>query len=384
MTYVIAQPCVDLKDRACVDECPVDCIYEGKRMLYIHPDECVDCGACEPVCPVEAIFYEDDTPEQWKELLRRQRGLLRRPRLARWRRQDGRDRQGPPAHRGAAAAEPGRLSDLRVERTRARLRAAPDFPWDQLTTYAAPGARPPRRHRRPVGRHAGRPDARGRAAGAARRPRTRRATRSTIGREDTRQACIDWLARRYGVTGLGLDGVLPVIGSKELIGCAGRAPRASAPATWSVFPALAYPTYEVGAALAGAEALATDALTALGPRTPRAAVAQLAVQPDRPGAAARAPAQGRRLVPRARHDAGLRRVLPRVRLGGRARSRCCTPTSAAARTRASSPVHSLSKRSNLAGYRCAFVAGDPALVGRAARGPQEPRPADARPAAGAR
>ncbi len=56
MTYVIALPCVDLKDRACVDECPVDCIYEGDRMLYIHPDECVDCGACEPVCPVEAIF----------------------------------------------------------------------------------------------------------------------------------------------------------------------------------------------------------------------------------------------------------------------------------------------------------------------------------------
>jgi NAD-dependent dihydropyrimidine dehydrogenase PreA subunit len=67
VTYVIAQPCVDLKDRGCVEECPVDCIYEGKRMLYIHPDECVDCGACEPVCPVEAIFYEDDTPEEWKE-----------------------------------------------------------------------------------------------------------------------------------------------------------------------------------------------------------------------------------------------------------------------------------------------------------------------------
>ena len=67
MTYVIAQPCVDVKDRGCVDECPVDCIYEGSRMLYIHPDECVDCGACEPVCPVEAIFYEDDTPEEWKE-----------------------------------------------------------------------------------------------------------------------------------------------------------------------------------------------------------------------------------------------------------------------------------------------------------------------------
>src|SRR3546814_2410788 len=48
-----------------VEECPVDCIYEGGRMLYIQPDECVDCGACEPVCPVEAIFYEDDTPDQW-------------------------------------------------------------------------------------------------------------------------------------------------------------------------------------------------------------------------------------------------------------------------------------------------------------------------------
>ncbi|MFJ3804382.1 ferredoxin [Streptomyces sp. NPDC090088] len=65
MTYVIAQPCVDVKDKACVEECPVDCIYEGERMLYIHPEECVDCGACEPVCPVEAIFYEADVPDDW-------------------------------------------------------------------------------------------------------------------------------------------------------------------------------------------------------------------------------------------------------------------------------------------------------------------------------
>ena len=54
MTYVIAEPCVDVKDKSCIEECPVDCIYEGSRMLYIQPDECVDCGACEPVCPVEA------------------------------------------------------------------------------------------------------------------------------------------------------------------------------------------------------------------------------------------------------------------------------------------------------------------------------------------
>jgi len=65
VTYTIAEPCVDIKDKACIEECPVDCIYEGARMLYIHPDECVDCGACEPVCPVEAIYYEDDVPDQW-------------------------------------------------------------------------------------------------------------------------------------------------------------------------------------------------------------------------------------------------------------------------------------------------------------------------------
>ena len=70
MSYVIAEPCVDVKDKACVDECPVDCIYEGGRMLYIHPDECVDCGACEPVCPVEAIYYEDDLPQAWSDYLR--------------------------------------------------------------------------------------------------------------------------------------------------------------------------------------------------------------------------------------------------------------------------------------------------------------------------
>ncbi|MEU1021548.1 ferredoxin [Streptomyces sp. NPDC005904] len=65
MAYVIAQPCADVKDKSCIDECPVDCIYEGGRALYIHPEECVDCGACEPVCPVEAIYFEDDVPGDW-------------------------------------------------------------------------------------------------------------------------------------------------------------------------------------------------------------------------------------------------------------------------------------------------------------------------------
>ncbi|RMF64031.1 MAG: ferredoxin family protein [Calditrichaeota bacterium] len=81
MTYIIAEPCVDVRDRACVDVCPVDCIYEVedtqlsegdpayKMMLYIHPEECIDCGACEPECPVEAIFPEDEVPEKWSEYI---------------------------------------------------------------------------------------------------------------------------------------------------------------------------------------------------------------------------------------------------------------------------------------------------------------------------
>ncbi len=58
MPYVIASPCIDTMDRSCVEECPVDCIYEGDRKLYISPMECIDCGACEPVCPVEAITQD--------------------------------------------------------------------------------------------------------------------------------------------------------------------------------------------------------------------------------------------------------------------------------------------------------------------------------------
>jgi NAD-dependent dihydropyrimidine dehydrogenase PreA subunit len=70
MTYVIAEPCVDVHDRGCVDECPVDCIFDGVRKSYIQPDVCVDCGACEPVCPVSAIFSEDDLPAEWVDFAR--------------------------------------------------------------------------------------------------------------------------------------------------------------------------------------------------------------------------------------------------------------------------------------------------------------------------
>ena len=66
MTYIIAEPCIDIKDKSCVDVCPVDCIHEAERMLVIDPEECIDCGACEPECPVEAIFPEDALPEKWQ------------------------------------------------------------------------------------------------------------------------------------------------------------------------------------------------------------------------------------------------------------------------------------------------------------------------------
>jgi len=67
MTYVITSPCIDTTDQSCVDVCPVDCIHfeEGvDKILYVDPDECIDCGACEPACPVSAIYAEDDVPEE--------------------------------------------------------------------------------------------------------------------------------------------------------------------------------------------------------------------------------------------------------------------------------------------------------------------------------
>ena len=74
MAYIICEPCIDVKDKACVDICPVDCIYDGDKegypnMLFINPDECIDCSVCEPECPVQAIFAEDDVPEEWNKFI---------------------------------------------------------------------------------------------------------------------------------------------------------------------------------------------------------------------------------------------------------------------------------------------------------------------------
>jgi NAD-dependent dihydropyrimidine dehydrogenase PreA subunit len=74
--YVIAGPCIDVNDKACMDECPVDCIYEGERKSYINPKECIDCGACEPVCPVEAIAQDRRVDDDMKPFIEDNRSFF--------------------------------------------------------------------------------------------------------------------------------------------------------------------------------------------------------------------------------------------------------------------------------------------------------------------
>lgn len=71
MAMVVTQPCIGCKDKACLAVCPVECFHsnEDEPMVYIDPDECIDCGACVPECPTEAIFHEADVPEQWSSFI---------------------------------------------------------------------------------------------------------------------------------------------------------------------------------------------------------------------------------------------------------------------------------------------------------------------------
>jgi hypothetical protein len=182
----------------------------------------------------------------------------------------------------------------------------------------------------------------------------------TAGREDTRQACLDWLAG-HGVTGLGLDQVLPVIGTKELVGSLALH-LGVGPGDTVVLPELAYPTYAVGAALAGARAVASDGLTRLGPETP--ALVWLN-SPSNPTGRVLAVEHLRKVVDWCR-ERGVVLVSDECYL------ECAWevdpvsvlhPDVCGGSAEGILAVHSLSKRSNLAGYRCGFVAGDRALVG---------------------
>lgn len=236
----------------------------------------------------------------------------------------------------------------------------PDFPWDKLTAYADRA----RAHSGGIiDLSVGTPvDATPEVAQAALRAGADSpGYPMTIGLPRTRQACLDWLERRAGVTSLGLDQILPVIGSKEFI--------ASLPTHLGlgvddlvVYPELAYPTYEVGAALAGARAIATDSLVALGPQTPSVLWLNSPANPSG------------RVLP-VEH---LRKVVEWCRERGTLliSDECyleCAwdtepisilhPDVCGGSSQGILAVHSLSKRSNLAGYRCAFVAGDAAVIG---------------------
>ncbi|HEX5861796.1 MAG TPA: succinyldiaminopimelate transaminase [Nocardioides sp.] len=184
----------------------------------------------------------------------------------------------------------------------------------------------------------------------------------TIGRVETRQAAIDWLARRHGVRGLSLDAVLPVIGSKELIASM-PGHLGIGPGDLVVHPALAYPTYEVGATLCGARSMATDSLTSLGPEVP--ALLWLN-SPSNPTGRVLPVDHLRKVVDWCR-ERGTVLVSDECYIEltweGEPAHSVLHPDVCGGSFDGILAVHSLSKRSNLAGYRCAFVAGDPALVG---------------------
>ncbi len=182
----------------------------------------------------------------------------------------------------------------------------------------------------------------------------------TIGLERTRQAAVDWLARRHAVSGLGLEHVIPSIGSKELVATLAHH-LGVGPGDTVVLPELAYPTYEVGAVLAGATPVATDSLVSLGPTAPALLWLNSPSNPT-----------GRVLpVDHLRKVVDWCRERGTVLVSDECDLECAWEAEPVSVLHPSVnggsldgilALHSLSKRSNLAGYRCAFVAGDPALV----------------------
>jgi succinyldiaminopimelate transaminase len=236
----------------------------------------------------------------------------------------------------------------------------PDFPWDQLTPYGEQARAHPDGI---VDLSIGTPVD---PTPAVVQQALRDAADSpgypvTIGLPETRQACLDWLERNHGVAGLGLDAVVPVIGSKELIASM-PVHLGLGPGDLVMFPPLAYPTYDVGAKLAGADVLASDSLTATGPRTPKLLWLN---SPSNPTGRVLPPDHLRKVVDWCR-ERGVLLVSDECYIEctweGRSHS-VLHPDICGGSVEGILAVHSLSKRSNLAGYRCAFVAGDPAVVG---------------------
>lgn len=235
----------------------------------------------------------------------------------------------------------------------------PDFPWDALTEHAAVArSHPDGIVDLSIGTPVDPTPAVAQEALAAYADAPGYPT--TLGIPAARQAAVDWLARNHGVSGLGLDGVLPLVGSKELI--AGLPLHLGVgPGDLVVFPEVAYPTYEVGAALAGADMLAADSLTAIGPRTPALLYLN---SPSNPTGRVLPVDHLRKVVEWAR-ERGVLVVSDECYIEnvweGEAVS-VLHPDVCGGSHEGLLAIHSLSKRSNLAGYRCAFVAGDPTVV----------------------
>jgi succinyldiaminopimelate transaminase len=240
-------------------------------------------------------------------------------------------------------------------------RRLPDFPWDKLTSHAAKARQHPGGI---VDLSVGTPvdptpqvvqEALRSAADSSGYP-------TTIGTPEVRQAAIDWLERCHGVTGLGPDAVLPVIGSKELIASMALHLGVGA-GDLVVYPELAYPTYEVGAALAGARGLASDSLTAIGPERPKILWLN---SPSNPSGKVLPVEHLRKVVDWCR-ERGTVLVSDECYIEcaweGEKPLSILHPSVCGDSHDGLLIVHSLSKRSNLAGYRCAFVAGDTSLVG---------------------
>lgn len=237
----------------------------------------------------------------------------------------------------------------------------PDFPWDQITSYGDTArSHPDGIVDLSVGTPVDpTPEVVQRAlCDAANSP----GYPLTVGLPQTRQACVDWLARRHGVTGLGLDGVLPVIGSKELIASL-PTHLGIGPGDLVVQPRLAYPTYEVGAVLAGARVLAADSLTAIGPERPRILWIN---SPSNPTGKVLPVDHLRKVVDWSRERGVLlisdECYIEQTWSPDAPATSVLHPDVSGGSHEGILAVHSLSKRSNLAGYRCAFVAGDPAVV----------------------
>ncbi|WP_167001928.1 succinyldiaminopimelate transaminase [Mumia sp. ZJ430] len=243
--------------------------------------------------------------------------------------------------------------------SRSVSRRLPDFPWDSLAALKARAAAHPDGI---VDLSIGTPVddtpdvARAALAAGSNAP----GYPQTIGTPALRQAAVDWLARRHGVDGLGIDGVLPAIGSKELI-AALPLHLGLGPGDTVVSPELAYPTYEVGARLAGCDVLVSDSTVALGPQRP---ALMWINSPSNPSGRVLGVDHLRKSVQWAR-ERGVLLVSDECYLECAWEAEPLSvlhPDVSDGSHEGILAVHSLSKRSNLAGYRAAFVAGDPLIV----------------------